>query len=57
MLLRRDGEFVAVGADGTILAGPDGSRAVVRGDRALFPAAEGYHRLLDITGATLALTG
>ena len=57
VLLRRDGEFVAVGADGTILAGPDGSRAVVRGDRALFPAAEGYHRLLDLTGATLALTG
>jgi hypothetical protein len=57
VLLRRDGDFVAVGADGTILAGPDGSRAVVRGDLAVFPEAEGYHRLLDITGATLALTG
>jgi hypothetical protein len=57
VLLRRDGEFVAVGADGTILAGPDGSRAVVRGEMAVFPAADGYHRLLDITGATLALTG
>jgi hypothetical protein len=57
VLLRREGEFVAAGADGTILAGPDGSRAVVRGDLAVFPAAGGYHRLLDITGATLALTG
>ena len=57
VLLRQDGEFVAVGADGTILAGPDGQRAVVRGERAVFPAAGGYHRLLDFTGATLALTG
>ncbi len=57
VLLRRDGEFVAVGADGTTLAGPDGPRAVVRGNLAVFPAAEGYHRLLDFTGATLALTG
>jgi hypothetical protein len=57
VLLRRDGEFVAAGADGTILAGPDGSRAVVRGEMTVFPAAGGYHRLLDITGATLALTG
>ena len=43
--------------DGTILAGPDGPRAVVRGDLAMFPAAAGYHRLLDPAGATLALTG
>ena len=57
MLLRQDGEFVTVGADGTILAGPDGQRTVVRGDRAVFQAADGYHRLLDFTGATLALAG
>jgi hypothetical protein len=57
VLLRQDGEFVAVGADGTILAGPDGQRSVVRGERAVFPAADGYHRLLDFGGATLALTG
>ena len=37
VLLRRDGEFVAVGADGTILAGPDGARAVVRGDAGRVP--------------------
>jgi hypothetical protein len=57
VLLRQDGEFVAVGADGTILAGPEGPRTVVRGERAVFPAADGYHRLLDVSGATLALTG
>jgi hypothetical protein len=57
VLLRQDGEFVAVGADGTILAGPDGQRTVVRGEMAVFPAAGGYHRLLDATGATLALIG
>ena len=56
VLLRLDGEFAAVGGDGTILAGPDGPRAVVRGDLATFPAAPGYHRLLDPAGATLALT-
>jgi hypothetical protein len=52
-----DGELVAVGADGTTLAGPDGPRAVVRGDLVAFPAADGYHRLLDPAGGTLALTG
>jgi hypothetical protein len=57
VLLRLEGEFVAVGADGTILAGPDGQRSMVRGERAVFPAADGYHRLLDSTGATLALIG
>ncbi len=51
-----DGDLVAVGADGAMLAGPDGSRAMVRGDRAAFPAASGYHRLLSPSGATLALT-
>ena len=56
VLLRMDGDLVAVGADGCLLAGPDGSRAMVRGDRAVFPAASGYHRLLSPSGATLALT-
>ena len=37
VLLRQDGEFVAVGADGTILAGPDGQRAVVRGREGRVP--------------------
>jgi hypothetical protein len=56
VLLRSGGQLSAVDADGAILAGPDGPRALVRGDRASFPAAAGYHRLLDHNGATLALT-
>src|SRR6516225_7150733 len=56
VLLRHDGELVAVGADGTILAGPHGPCARVRGDRARLPGAAGSHRLLDPSGATLALT-
>ncbi|MGA3153818.1 MAG: CehA/McbA family metallohydrolase [Streptosporangiaceae bacterium] len=57
VLLRVGDELVASAADGAILAGPDGPRARVRGPLAKFPAAEGCHRLLDPTGATLALTG
>jgi hypothetical protein len=57
VLLRVDGEFVAVGADGLILAGPAGPRARVRSDLACFGGEAGYHRLIDPSGATLALTG
>ncbi|HEY5985338.1 MAG TPA: CehA/McbA family metallohydrolase, partial [Streptosporangiaceae bacterium] len=57
VLLRMSDELVAVGADGTTLAGPDGPRARVSGPRQTFPAASGYHRLLDDTGGTLALIG
>jgi PHP domain len=56
VLLRLDGELVAAGADGTILAGPDGPRARVRGDLASFGGEPGYHRLIDPAGTTLALT-
>lgn len=56
VLLRSGDEFVAVDADGATLVGPDGPRAVVDGARALFPAAPGCHRLVDDSGATLALT-
>ncbi len=56
VLLRVDGELIAAGADGTILAGPDGPFALVRGALARFPGAPGCHRLLDPTGATLTLT-
>jgi PHP domain len=56
VLLRLDGELVAAGADGTILVGPDGPRARVRGSLARFPGGAGYHRLTDAAGATLALT-
>lgn len=57
VLLRVGDEFVASEADGLILTGPEGPKARVRGQLAKFPAAEGYHRIVDLTGATLALTG
>jgi hypothetical protein len=56
-LLRIDDELVACGADGTILAGQDGPKRRVRGDLARFAGDAGHHRLVDPTGATLALTG
>jgi len=56
VLVRVDGELIAAGADGTILAGPDGPFALVRGELARFDGAAGCHRLIDATGATLALT-
>jgi len=56
VLLRHDGELVVVKADGAVLAGPGGPCARVRGDRARLPGAAGPHRLLDASGATLALT-
>ena len=55
VLLRSGGEMIAVGAEGMILAGPDGPRARVQRDRESFPAAAGYHRLLSDAGATVAL--
>ena len=57
VLLRVDGELVACGGDGTILAGPDGPKCRVRGDLARFTGDAGHHRLVDPSGATLALTG
>jgi hypothetical protein len=56
VLLRHDGDLVAVQAGGTILAGPHGPCARIRGDLARLPGAAGPHRLLDPSGATLALT-
>jgi PHP domain len=56
VLLRSGDEMIAVDAEGTTLTGPDGPRARVRHPRESFPAAAGHHRLLDDTGATLALT-
>jgi len=57
VLLRVDAELVACGADGTILSGPDGPKCRVRGNLARFAGAAGHHRLIDPSGATLALTG
>jgi len=56
VLLRCGDELIAVDAEGTTLMGPDGPRARVRSARESFPAVAGHHRLLDDTGATLALT-
>jgi PHP domain len=56
VLLRHDGELVAVGADGLVLAGPDGAYRRITGDQARMPGRPGYHRLLTPAGATLALT-
>lgn len=55
VLLRRDGELLAIGADGLILASHEGPRAVVRGDLAALGAEPGWHRLITPSGATLAL--
>ena len=56
VLLRHDGELVAVDADGLTLAGPQGPCARVRGELARLPGAAGPHRLLDADGGTVALT-
>ncbi len=56
VLLRVDGELVALGGDGTILTGPDGPKRRVRGELARFAGDPGAHRLTDPAGATLALT-
>jgi len=57
VLLRCSGELIAIDAEGTTLAGPDGPRARVTGPRQAFPATPGHHRLLDDSCATLALVG
>jgi PHP domain len=56
VLLRHDGDLIAVGADGLTVAGPQGPWARVRGHLARLAGAAGPHRLLDPGGATLALT-
>jgi hypothetical protein len=50
LLLRVGDEFLALGADGLLLAREDGRRTVVHGDRVRLPAAPGRHWLED--GAT-----
>jgi hypothetical protein len=56
VLLRVDGELIAVGADGLLLADVWGRRQVVRGDLARFPASDGPHRLETGTAAVVAVT-
>jgi PHP domain len=55
VLYRHHHEFSAIDAGGLTLAGPEGPCARIRGDRARLAAHPGPHRLLDPTGATLAL--
>ncbi|MCP2322308.1 hypothetical protein HDA40_000815 [Hamadaea flava] len=45
LLIRLGDELLALDADGTVLIRPDGSRAVIRGDRVLLPAGDGLHLL------------
>ena len=56
VLLRVDGELVAIDAQGAILVGPDGPVRRVSGDRVRLGDAPGYHQITDPSGATLALT-
>jgi hypothetical protein len=56
ILVRHDGGFVAVGADGLLVADPDGPYRRIVGDVVQLPGRPGYHRLVTALGATVALT-
>jgi hypothetical protein len=56
VLLRHDGGLLAAGADGLLLAGPEGPYRRIRADLERLPGRPGYHRLLTPAGATVALT-
>ena len=56
VLLRHNGGFAAIGADGLLLADPAGPYRRVAGEVAYLPGRVGYHRLLTPSGATVALT-
>jgi hypothetical protein len=62
LLLRYDGGYAAIDADGLLLADPEGPYQRVVGDvahlpdRPGHPGHPGYHRLLTPAGATVALT-
>jgi hypothetical protein len=56
VLMRSEDSLVAVGADGLVLAGPAGPCQRISGDLARVPADPGYHRLVTLSGATVALT-
>lgn len=57
VLLRVAGELVALGAEGLLLAGPDGRRTPVWDDPMCVPDADGPHLITDHDGAVLALCG
>jgi PHP domain len=62
VLVRHDGGFVALGADGLLLADPEGPYRRIAGDVAHLPGRPGepgrpgYHRLVTPAGATVALS-
>jgi hypothetical protein len=56
LLLRIDGGFVAVGADGALFTGYSGRRQVVRGEQAGFPPGPGPHWLEDHRAQVLAIS-
>ncbi|MGH3239077.1 MAG: PHP domain-containing protein, partial [Spirillospora sp.] len=58
VLLRVDGELIAIDADGTVLIRPDGERVAVRGDRVRMAAGgPGMHRLETHENEVIALCG
>ncbi|MFB4309648.1 CehA/McbA family metallohydrolase [Actinomadura sp. GTD37] len=58
VLLRVEDGLIALGAAGTVLVRPDGSRAAVRGDRVRIPADRlGTHRLETHENEVIALCG
>ncbi len=58
VLLRVEGDLIAIGADGTVLVQPDGRRTAVRGDLVRIPAeCPGMHRLESHENEVIALCG
>ncbi|MGI8574597.1 MAG: hypothetical protein ACR2MA_04475 [Egibacteraceae bacterium] len=55
MLLRHDGELVAIDAEATIIVGPDGARIPVGDSLVRLPGADGMHRLVDHDDRVVAL--
>ncbi|MBE1591019.1 CehA/McbA family metallohydrolase [Nonomuraea angiospora] len=55
LLLRLGDELLALDADGLVLVRPDGTRQVVRGERALLRAIDGRHRLETYENEVIAL--
>jgi hypothetical protein len=58
LLLRNADEFLVLGAAGTVLISPDGSRRPIRTHQEHLPADQrGGHVLVDHTGQFIALSG
>ncbi|RJL34448.1 PHP domain-containing protein [Bailinhaonella thermotolerans] len=55
LLLRHGDELLALDADGTVLADDEGRRRFVRGNKVVFPAGVGMHRLETYENEVVAL--